>query len=318
MPRRLPPLNALRAFEAAARLGGFAAAASELAVTPGAISRHVRLLEDRTGAVLFERRPRSLLLTPQGRELLAVIGEALDRLEAGTRAVLFPAARTRLLLNVQTSLAIGWMLPRLSRLNRERPEFELELSTHIETPDLRAGHTDAAIVHGRGPWPDVESHFLFADRLQPVCSPRYLAARPGLQEADAQALLAETLIVSRTAPDDWTDWFSHVGLHGIRPHRIMAFGSSLLPVHAALHGLGIALVDLALIWDHLNAGRLITLASWTPLMRGTGYYLAYGPGRQNDAAIEALREWLLEECRGMTQRAHPASSVTSRQTRGTG
>jgi DNA-binding transcriptional LysR family regulator len=179
MARRIPPLNALRAFEAAARSGGFAAAANELGVTPGAISRHVRLLEDRTGHTLFERHPRSLVLTPRGHDLLAVVSEALDRLEAGTQAALSPAPRAKLSLNVQTSLAIGWMLPRLARLHRDRTDLELELSTHIETPDLRARKADAAIVHGRGPWPELEAHFLFADRLQPVCSPGYLAARRG-------------------------------------------------------------------------------------------------------------------------------------------
>ena len=137
MRRDLPALNALRAFEAAARLGGFAVAAAELGVTPGAVSRHVRILEDRTGVLLFERRARSLLLTPRGHDLLAVVGESFDRLEAGTRSVLVPAPRTRLLVNVQTSLAIGWMLPRLARFQREQPGLDLELSTHIETPDVR-------------------------------------------------------------------------------------------------------------------------------------------------------------------------------------
>jgi LysR family glycine cleavage system transcriptional activator len=295
MARRIPPLNALRAFEAAARSGGFAAAANELGVTPGAISRHVRLLEDRTGHTLFERHPRSLVLTPRGHDLLAVVSEALDRLEAGTQAALSPAPRAKLSLNVQTSLAIGWMLPRLARLHRDRTDLELELSTQIETPDLRARKADAAIVHGRGPWPELEAHFLFADRLQPVCSPGYLAARPGLQAAEPRALLAETLLVSRTAPDDWAQWFAHAGLRGARPRRAMVFGSSLLPAQAALHGLGLALVDLALVRDELDAGRLVTVAGRTPLVRGTGYYLVYAPGRSEEAGVQALRSWLQEE-----------------------
>ena len=294
MGRQLPSLNALRAFEAAARLGGFSAAADELSVTAGAVSRHVRLLEERSGATLFERRPRSLVLTPRGHDLLAVVSETFDRLEAGTRAVLAPAPRSRLRVNVQTSLAIGWMLARLGRLHRDRPELELELSSHIETPDLRGGDTDAAIVHGRGPWPGVISHFLFGDQLQPVCSPRYMTAR-GLHGAEPPSLLAETLIVSHTAPDDWADWFSHAGLRGMRPRRTMAFGSSLLPAQAALHGLGIALADLALIGDHLETGRLLVLAGLPPLVRGTGYYLAYAPGRADDPEIKAFRQWLLAE-----------------------
>ena len=244
--------------------------------------------------MLFERRPRSLVLTPRGHDLLGVVGDTFDRLEQGTQAVLARTPRSRLLINVQTSLAIGWMLPRLGRFHRARPELELELSSHIETPDVRSGETDAAIVHGRGPWPDTVSHFLFGDRLQPVCSPRYLALR-GLQTPDPSALLAETLIVSRTAPDDWADWFTHAGLRGMRPRRTMAFGSSLLPVQAALNDLGIALADLALIDGHLSAGRLLVLADQPALMRGTGYYLTYAPGRQAHDGIQAFRDWVLAE-----------------------
>ncbi|WP_158743469.1 LysR substrate-binding domain-containing protein [Acidisphaera sp. L21] len=301
MRRELPALNALRAFEAAARLGGFAIAAHELGVTAGAVSRHVKLLEERTGVMLFERRPRSLVLTPRGRDLLAVVGESFDRLDAGTRAVLRPAPRSRLKVNVQTSLAIGWMLARLGRFHRDRPELELELSTHIDTPDLRAGHIDAAILHGHGPWPGVVSHFLFGDRLQPVCSPRYSMERE-LRTAEPAMLLAETLIISHTARDDWTEWFSHAGLRGVRPQRTMTFGSSLLPAQAALHGLGVALVDLALIGDHLEAGRLLVLANLPPLVRGSGYYLAYAPGRHEDGMIQAFRQWLLAEV-AATQKA---------------
>ena len=306
MGRQLPSLNALRAFEAAARLGGFSAAAGELNVTAGAVSRHVRLLEERSGAALFERRPRSLVLTPRGHDLLAVVSETFDRLEAGTRAVLAPAPRSRLLINVQTSLAIGWMLPRLGRFHRDWPALELELSTHIETPDLISGGADAAIVHGRGPWPGIVSHFLFGDRLQPVCSPRYLVLR-GLQAVDPSALLAETLIVSLTASDDWADWFTHAGLRGMRPRRTMTFGSSLLPVQAALNGLGIALADLALVGDELDAGRLVMLASLPPLMRGTGYYLAYAPGREKDKNVQAFRQWLILEIAAMGKMSGPAS-----------
>ena len=294
MRRQLPALNALRAFEAAARLGGFSAAADELGVTAGAVSRHVRLLEERTETIPVEQPTHSLVLPPRGHDLLGVVGDTFDRLEECTPAVLARTPRSRLLINVQTSLAIGWMLPRLGRFHRSRPELELELSTHIETPDVRSGDTDAAIVHGRGPWPDTMSHFLFGDRLQPVCSPRYLALR-SLQAADPAALLAETLIVSRTAPEDWADWFTHAGLRGMRPRRSMAFGSSLLPVQAALNGLGIALADLALIGDDLSAGRLLVLAGQPALMRGTGYYLTYAPGRQAHDAIQAFRDWALAE-----------------------
>ncbi|UFN48377.1 LysR substrate-binding domain-containing protein [Roseomonas sp. OT10] len=300
MRRDLPPLNALRAFEAAARLGGFAAAAGELGVTPGAVSRHVHLLEARLGQRLFDRGPRSLTLTAAGRALLPVLSEALDAMEAGIARALSPRPRTALGVFAQTSFAIGWMLPRLPRFHREHPEIELRLSTGIEAPALHggsgAGTPDAAVVHGRGPWPDLATHLLFPDRLVPVCAPAWLAAR---DLAEPRALAGETLLVSDTAPEDWEEWFAHAGLRGLRPDRALRFGSSLLPPQAAGHGLGVALADLSLVQPELESGRLVNPApAVPPLRRGTGWHLAHLPARGREVALVALRDWLLREAGG--------------------
>jgi LysR family glycine cleavage system transcriptional activator len=294
MRRRLPPLNALRAFEAAARNGGFAAAAVELGVTAGAVSRHVQLLEARLKRRLFDRGPRSLSLTADGRALLPVLEEAFDGLEANLARALAPAQRAVLALNVQTSFAIGWMLPRLKHFHRAQPEIELRLSTQIDTPDLRNGTTlDAAIIHGRGPWEELTTHFLFADRLVPVCAPAWLAARTAL---DPHALAAETLLVSETAPADWEEWFTHAGLRGLRPARPQYFASSLLPAQAALHGVGVALADQILVASALEDGRLVNpVPHVAPLLRGTGWHLAHAPARGQEPAIAALRAWLVRE-----------------------
>lgn len=294
MRRGLPSLKALRVFERAAQRSSFAIAASELGVTPGAVSRQIRLLEQEVGSLLFERLARSIVLTPKGHELLRVVSDSFDRLELGARNVAAPNLRSRLVINVQTTLATGWMLARLERFRLAQPGVELELSTHLENPDLHNGPIDAAVIHGRGPSPDLSSDFLFNDRLQPVCAPRYVAAR-GLTSAKPADLLAETLLISRTAPHDWDDWFKHVGFAGRQPPRIMEFGSSLLPVQAALHGLGVALADVSLISDHLDGGRLVVLAGLPPLVRGTGYYLAYSSARRTSPAMLAFRDWLLQE-----------------------
>jgi LysR family glycine cleavage system transcriptional activator len=292
MRRRLPPLNALRAFEAAARLGGFAAAAAELGVTAGAISQQVQLLEARLDRRLFDRGPRSLSLTADGRALLPVLSEALDGVEAGIARALFPQPRVTLSVFAQTSFALGWMLPRLPRFQREQPEVELRLSTGIETPELRGG-PDAAVVHGRGPWPDLATHLLFPDRLVPVCAPGWLAARGALEP---RLLAAETLLVSDTAPDDWEEWFAHAGLRGLRPQRPLRFGSSLLPAQAAMHGMGVALADLSLLAAELDGGRLVNPSPGIPpLRRGTGWHLAHLPARGQEAPLAALRDWLLRE-----------------------
>jgi LysR family glycine cleavage system transcriptional activator len=292
MHRRLPPLNALRAFEAAARLGGFAAAAGELGVTAGAISQQVQLLEARLDRRLFERRPRSLRLTADGRALLPVLSEALDGVEAGIARALFPPPRVTLSVFAQTSFALGWMLPRLPRFRREEPEIELQLSTGIDAPELRGG-PDAVVLHGRGPWPGLATHLLFPDRLVPVCAPAWLAAHG---TPAPQRLAEATLLVSDTAPADWEEWFAHAGCRGLRPARPLRFGSSLLPPQAALHGLGVALADPALVAPELAAGRLVTpLPGIPPLRRGTGWHLAHLPARGREPGLLALRDWLLGE-----------------------
>jgi len=292
--RRLPPLNALRAFEVAARHESFVAAADEVGVTPAAISRHVKLLEATLGRQLFERRPQSLVLTDFGRSWLPVISEAFDLLEAGTGRLMMTRARTTLALNVQTSFAIGWMLPRFSRFHRERPDLEISLFTHVEAPDLRRDSAiDAAVLHGRGLWPGLDAHFLFSDRLVPVCSPAFLASRPRLTEP--AHLLSETLMVAEPSSGDWAAWFAHLGVRGARPGRRMTFANSLLPVQAAMNGLGVALADMALIGPELDSGRLVSPFVLPPFTRGTGWYLVHAPLRRTDPAISALAAWLQRE-----------------------
>ena len=279
MTRRLPPLNALRAFEAAARLGGFAAAAQEL--------------EARLGRRLFDRSPRSLSLTPDGRALTPVLTEALDAMEAGLLRALSPRPRSALAVFAQTSFALGWMLPRLPRFHREHPQIELRLSTGIDAPDLHGTAPDAVILHGRGPWPGLATHLLFPDRLVPVCAPGWLAAR---DIGEPRLLAGETLLVSDTAPGDWEEWFAHAGQRSLRPDRTLRFGSSLLPPQAALHGLGRALADIGLVQAELDAGRLVNPAPGVPpLRRGTGWHLAHLPARGGEPPIVALRDWLLRE-----------------------
>ncbi|MBE9607616.1 LysR family transcriptional regulator [Acetobacteraceae bacterium H6797] len=292
MRRQLPPLNALRAFEAAARLGGFSAAAGELGVTPGAISQQVQLLEARLGRRLFERGPRSLTLTDEGRALLPVLSEALDTVEAGLARALHPAPRVTLSIFAQTSFALGWMLPRLPRFQQEQPDIELHLSTGIDPPLLRGG-PDAVVLHGRGPWPELATHLLFPDRLIPVCSPSWLRSHGPLEPAE---LARQTLLVSDTAPEDWEEWFAHAGLRGLRPLRPHRFGSSLLPPQGAMHGLGVALADQSLVAAELAQRRLVNpLPDQPPLRRGTGWHLAHLPARGREPALIALRDWLLRE-----------------------
>ena len=293
-PRKLPPLNALRAFEAAARHESFVVAASELNVTPAAVSRHVKLLEARVGEQLFERRPQSLKLTEFGASWLPTVIEAFDIIEAGTRRLLSARRQRRIVVSAHTAFATGWLLPRLDALYAELGDVDLCLYAHTEPPILGADLSlDGFITLGRGDWSRSESHFLFADRLVPVCSLSYLAKRPVLSEPSD--LLAETLIVAETSPSDWLKWFLHVGIKVPELQRSVVFPTGFLPAQAAVNGLGIALADLSLIGDDLQSGRLVAPTRAPPMVKGTGWYFVHVQSRGLDRPLQSFISWLKKE-----------------------
>ncbi|EHM01655.1 hypothetical protein HMPREF9946_01916 [Acetobacteraceae bacterium AT-5844] len=170
-----------------------------------------RVLARRISRPPRARRPRALL---------PVLTEALDSVEAGIACALFPQPRVTLSVFVQTSFALGWMLPRLPRFPREQPEIELHLSTGIDAPESRDG-PDAVVLHGRGPWPDLATHLLFPDRLVPVCASSWLVAHGA---PEPRQLAEEALLISDTAPDDGDEWFAHAGLRGLAPRLRCASG----------------------------------------------------------------------------------------------
>jgi LysR family glycine cleavage system transcriptional activator len=293
-PRRLPPLNALRAFEVAARHESFVAAASELRVTPAAISRHVKLLEARLKQPLFERRPQSLKLTAFGHSWLPTLSEAFDIIEMGTQRLQRPQPSGKVTVSAQTAFATGWLLPRLDRLYRDLPDMELRLYTHTEQPDLGAdSRFDGVISNGRGNWPQCEAHFIFADRLVPVCSPSYVSACPTLSKP--KQLISETLIVAETAPSDWPSWFAHVGMKVIELPRRVVFPTGFLPVQAAMNGIGVALADQSLIEQELESRRLIAPIAAAPLVRGTGWYFIHPQGCSTGVPLQRWIAWLQRE-----------------------
>lgn len=293
-PRKLPPLNALRAFEAAARHESFVVAASELNVTPAAVSRHIKLLEARLGERLFERRPQSLKLTPFGASWLPTVIEAFDIIEAGTRRLLSARRQRRIVVSAHTAFATGWLLPRLDALFAELGDVDLCLYAHTEPPILGADPSlDGFITLGRGDWSRSESHFLFADRLVPVCSLSYLAKRPVLSEPSD--LIAETLIVAETSPSDWLKWFLHIGIKVAELQRSVVFPTGFLPAQAAVNGLGIALADLSLIGDDLQSGRLVAPIRAPPMVKGTGWYFVHAQSRGLDPPLQSFISWLKKE-----------------------
>jgi LysR family glycine cleavage system transcriptional activator len=295
--RSLPPLNGLRALEAAARLGGFAAAADELGVTAGAVSQRVRDLEQRIGITLFERHPQSLAATRPTRELLPVLTHAFDAIDAALRRVRAPAAALPLRVACPAGFAAGWLLPRLDRFHQHAPSVVLALTAteRLIEPGDGDGAADAAIRFGRAGWSArFGCDFLFGDRRLPVCSPHYLVDH-AIAAAGVDPLARHILLEALCVPDDWRDWSRWTGAPA-RDARRLSFGDERLTMDAAERGLGVALVDRALAADALAAGRLVAPFEPAEMRRGTAWFLVYPAAVvPTSPALAAFRDWLLKE-----------------------
>jgi LysR family glycine cleavage system transcriptional activator len=292
--RNLPPLNGLRAFEAAARLGSFAAAAAELGVTPGAVSQLVRSLEERLALPLFERRPQALAATRAARDLLPVLTAALDSIDAAFRRIHAPSAAsvTPLRIAAPAGFAALWLLPRLARFSRPVPDIAVTLTaTERQIDPGDAAGFDACIRFGRAGWAaELACDFLFNDRRIPVCSPAYLSAHPLAESGDP--LAGHTLMEALSAVEDWRDWAAQTRTGRDAPR--LSFGDERLAIDAALGGLGIALCDRALVAEPIAAGRLVAPLEPREMVRGTAWFLVYPAAPP--PPIAAFREWLLDEC----------------------
>lgn len=296
MRRSLPPLRALRAFEAAARHLSFARAAEELHVTPGAVSHQIKILEDWLGAPLFRRLTRALRLTEAGEAALPHMSEGFDRLADGVDRM-----RARLddsLLTVSVSPGFGslWLVPRLDKFRQRHPEIEIRLDGSDRLVDIARGEADVAIRYGPGGYEDVRSDRLFAMRATPVCSPERLSRGPVLRTpAD---LKNHTLlhVEWKEAEGHWRTWLLAAGATDVDPFRGPRFTKEEMAVRAALDGEGVALVGDRMAADHLASGRLVRpfdAALSTPLV--FAYYLLRPKDGDGSKKVRCFREWLLEE-----------------------
>ncbi|MFC3002841.1 LysR family transcriptional regulator [Falsiroseomonas tokyonensis] len=280
------PLNALRAFETAARHLSFTRAGLELRVTQAAISHQVKGLEELLGVPLFRRLPRGIALTDEGAALLPEIAEAFHRLGRGLERFEAGQAREVLTLGVVSSFALGWLLPRLERLRAACPFIDLRIETNNNRVDLAGEGLDAAIRFGDGAWHGTEAIPLLDAPLAPACAPA-LAARLR-HPAD---LAGETLLRSYRA-EEWPRWFAALGLDA-PPLRGFIFDSSLALAEAAAQGAGVALLPLRLFTRDLRQGRLARpFAAEVSLGQ---YWLTRLHSRAPSPAMSAFQAWLLEE-----------------------
>lgn len=289
MARDLPPLNALRAFEAVARLDGVGRAAAELHVTHGAISRQLRTLEDALGAPLFVRQGRGLVLTPLGRRLHEAAADAFDPLRAAWAELQRGPQPATLVLGCPGSVLARWIIPRMDRLARECPDLQLHLSARETTPDAQLSGLDAALLIAGPPWPsEWQVHALAPERIGPVLSPRWPDAER-LAESPADALLAQTLLHTASRPQAWRAWAARAGLAPDQLRLGTGFEHLYYLLEAAVAGLGIAIAPEPLVAEDIASGRLI--APWG-FVDTEAQWVLCASRRRTDPKIVRLADWL--------------------------
>lgn len=321
-PERLPPLNALRAFEAAARLLSFKKAAKELHVTPGAVSHQIKLLEEHLGVALFRRLTRALQLTAEAQAMLPKVREGLENLAAAVERVRVRQESLALTVITPPNFAARWLVPRLARFTQSHPNLELHVASRLSMIDGREnGHTapppdepeDAAIAmvrFGEGRYPGAHVDQLFRAVYVPVCSPKLLKGEHPLKKpADLRfhTLLHDETVVEEGVRPDWRDWLESVGVEGVDASRGPSFSNASLAVEAAIEGMGVALTMKPLVRSEIQAKRLVVPFD-IPAPATFSYYLVTPETSARNAAVAAFREWMLAETapeRGREAKATP-------------
>jgi len=297
MARRLPPLNGLRAFEAAARHLSFTRAAEELHVTQTAISHQIKALEERLGVRLFRRLPRGLVLTDEAQLFLPPIRAAFDQIAAATERLTKDQGGGVLTVSALPSFAAKWLVPRIGRFRAACPDIEMRVSASSQLVDFARDDVDVAIRVGRGEYPGLRTERLFGDTLFPVCSPTLLDGPSPL--AAPEDLRHHTLLSGDEYPG-WAKWLEHAGVSGIEVPRGPLFDDSSMVLQAAIEGHGVALARGVLAADDLAAGRLVKPFELS-LPFHLAYFLVCPEATAERPKIRAFREWLLEEARGMPE-----------------
>ena len=298
--RQLPPLNALRAFEAAARHASFTKAAEELGVTQAAVSHQVKTLENALGVKLFRRLTRALALTDAGTALAPELGEAFVRIGRALDRARTREARGTLRLSLLYTFALAFLVPRLGRFARTHPGIDLKLETSSRIVDFDREQVDAAIRYGPGPYPDLHADFLFDDELTPLCSPAL--ARKIRKPAD---VLGFMLLDDHNFWDDWGIWLAAAGLDpGAPRQRAAVFDSTRLAVEAAMEGLGLALGAPFLFENEIKSGRLVAPLK-TVAAAGKSYWLVCAKRDAERPSLVAFRAWLRAETAALRERKKP-------------
>jgi LysR family transcriptional regulator, glycine cleavage system transcriptional activator len=303
----LPPLNALRSFDAAARHGSFTRAADELCVTQGAVSHQVKALEIELGVKLFNRERHGLVITEAGREFLSVVRDAFDRIALGTERLVSRQRSGALTVSTSPDFAAKWLVNRLGRFADAHPEIDLRVSATMHHVDFAREDVDLAIRHGNGDWPGLDAVNLCGEELFPVCSPALLKSRRGVHSPEDVLQFPLLHLDDRR---DWSRWLEVAGAagEGLLHGPILNHASML--IDAAINGQGIALARTTLVAADLIDGRLIRPFQIALPLKNT-YWIVCPRATSMLPKIVAFRDWLLAEAAADAQRleAHRATSV---------
>lgn len=304
--RRLPPLNALRAFEAAARHLNFSRAADELSVTPGAVSQQIQNLEDYVGAALFRRTPKGLLLTDAAQTALPALREAFDRLAEAASLLTAAVDGRRLTITAAPSFAAKWLVPRLGRFEAAHPQVDVWLSADLDLVDFATGEVDVAIRYGAGRYPGLEVLRLMSETVIPVASPDLIAANGLADPTD----LTRHILLHDGSPDaddscpDWSMWLAARSIRGVDGTRGPRFNQSALVIEAAVNGRGVALAKRTLAQADLDAGRLVAPLGITTDV-DFAYFVVHPKAKGRLPQVKAFVNWITAEAQ-----AHEAALAT--------
>ena len=293
MARQIPPLTALRAFEAAGRHLSFTKAADELHVTQAAISHQVKSLEKYLGLKLFRRLNRTLLLTDAGQLYLPPLTDAFEGITRATHRLRQHLGRARLTVSVLPSFAAGWLVPRLGRFRQRCPDVDLRIDPTNSLTDFRRDDVELGILYGRGNYPGLRTDRLMREEFFPVCSPRLLEGPAPLRDP---ADLTHHTLLHDDMTVDWRTWLLAAGVEGVDAERGITVTDSSMLLRAAIAGQGVALARSVLAADEIASGRLVRPFD-VEVPTEYAYYLAYPEKSADQSNVAAFREWILEEAR---------------------
>jgi len=290
MPRRLPPLNSLKSFEAAGRLLSFTRAANELNVTQAAVSHQIKVIEDFLGLSLFIRYPRKLALTEQGRLLLPEVIEAFDKVSNAIGAISQESSSKMISVRLAPSFAAKWLSPRLKYFWLQHPEIDLCLYHAHPAVEFDREQIDIAVTYGKGDWPGVVADPILSLDFYPVCTPAFMSNDRPLSNINN---LRYYSLLHDANYECWSDWLKLAGLQEINANKGTIIDDTNVLIQAAVDGQGVALGSSTFVQDLLDSGRLIKPFDIT-LVNEFAYYVVCPEAHLKNPSVQAFKDWLLD------------------------